>query len=100
MPKYPKLRKQFSLFKNETISKYDSIPLDYVMRIPRYLRAEKSNFDYHKYSKAENVVKNIVMRMLRSIREAKNRPSLKETIQEYVRKREAKDERARERIKD
>ena len=38
--------------------------------------------------------------MLKEIRAAKNRPSLKETIQEYVKKREAKDERARERIKE
>ena len=40
------------------------------------------------------------MRMLKEIRVAKNRPSLKETIQQYVKKRDEKDERARERIKD
>lgn len=98
--KYPKVKKAFYQFKTHTHSQLDSIPLDYIMRIPRYLREKNPEKDYHNMQRLENVVKNIVMKMLAQIKADKNRPSLKETIMEYVKKREAKDERVRERIKD
>ena len=48
----------------------------------------------------ENKLKNIVMRQLADIRMKKAQPSLKDTIAEFLKKKEAKDMRARGRIKE
>lgn len=48
----------------------------------------------------ENILKNVVIRRLTEIRAIKAKPSLKDMIAEYLRKKGEKDERARVRIKE
>jgi hypothetical protein len=47
----------------------------------------------------ENTLKNVVIRRLEEIRALKARPSLKDTIAVYLKKKAEKDERSRVRIK-
>ena len=48
----------------------------------------------------ENTLKNVVIRRLKEIRIFKERPSMKDMIDIYLRKKAEKDERARIRIKE
>ena len=68
--------------------------------MPKYLRAKEAGKDHVKCQYLENILKNLVMRMLAKIRIDKARPSLKDTIAEFLKKKEAKDARARGRIKE
>jgi hypothetical protein len=77
-----------------------SIPLDYIMVMPYYLKQKEPGKDHVETQRLENILKNLVMRNLQQIRIEKNKPSLKDTIAEFMRKKEEKDTRARGRIKE
>jgi hypothetical protein len=71
------------------------------MTIPKHLR--KEDMDMKAVANAqrlENILKNVVIRRLTEIRAIKAKPSLKDMIAEYLRKKGEKDERARVRIKE
>ena len=71
------------------------------MTMPKHLKYE--GMDVNKTLNAwrlENIVKNVVIRRLTEIRALKEKPSLKDMIAEYLRKKGEKDERARVRIKE
>lgn len=69
------------------------------MALPRHLR-EKQPDDFKKRLELENMLKNIVIRMLEKIREEKQKPSMKDMIQFYMLRQQEKDERARIRLKE
>lgn len=101
LPRYKELKKKFSQFQQATSIKNKDIPLDYIMKVPRYLRKkEPGGIINWKAIKLENAFKNLVMRILAKIRFEKSRPSLKEAVAEFMNKKDMKDERARGRIKE
>lgn len=99
--KHPDLNKRFQKFKQQTILKEKPFPLDYIMELPKHLKQEKHNTDnFSQRLKLENMVKNIVIRMLEKIRLEKSKPSLKDLVSQQMQKKHEKDERARIRIKE
>lgn len=76
-------------------------PLDYIMELPKHLKDKYKHMqDFSKRLELENKLKNIVIRMMVDIRAKKAKPSLKDMINQYLKKKAEKDERARIRIKE
>lgn len=76
-------------------------PLDYIMNVPRHLRDPKVSEQVQINAfRLENALKNVVIRRLTEIRAVKDKPSMKDWIDEYLKQRGEKDERSRVRIKD
>lgn len=99
--KHEDLNKKFQKFKQQTIMKEKPFPLDYIMELPKHLRDKTRHMmDFSKRLELENRLKNIVIRMLVDIRAKKAKPSLKDMINQYLKKKAEKDERARIRIKE
>ena len=72
------------------------------MALPKHLRSDEAEIMAHqsKFQKLENILKNVVIRRLTEIRAVKSKPSLKDMIGEYLKKKADKDDRARVRIKE
>jgi len=72
------------------------------MALPKNLNQDhKHVLEHHQRSqKLENILKNVVVRRLTEIRAIKSKPSLKDMIGEYLKKKADKDDRARVRIKE
>jgi len=71
------------------------------MNLPEDLRNTDLNQQSQQLAwKLENTFKNVVMRRLQEIRQLKARPSLKDKIMEIMKKKNEKDERARNKIKE
>jgi len=95
------LRKKFSEFRKNTIMQDKPYPLDYIMNVPKHLRNPKVEEGVQLNAwRLENALKNVVVRRLTEIREVKDKPSMKDWIDEYLKQRGEKDERSRVRIKD
>ena len=80
-----------------------TIPLDYIMTLPKHLIEDKPDFAPEKLQKAyrlENQFKNVAIRRLIEIRSEKSKPSLKDTISDYMKKQEEKAKEKRIRIKE
>lgn len=66
-----------------------SYPLDYIMKLPSHLN-KKIKLDPHQYErflKVENIVKNIVIRRFEEVKKVKSKPSLKDMVAEYLKKK-------------
>lgn len=101
LPRHKDLRKKFLTFKQKTIIQNKPFPLDYIMALPRHLKKNQQHSDdFEKAQRLENILKNVVIRRLTEIRALKSKPSLKDMISEYMKKKNEKDERARVRIKE
>jgi CRP-like cAMP-binding protein len=99
--KHEDLNKKFQKFKQQTIMREKPFPLDYIMELPKHLKDKTKHMtDFSKRLELENRLKNIVIRMLVDIRAKKAKPSLKDMINQYLKKKAEKDERARIRIKE
>ena len=99
--KHEDLNKKFHKFKQQTIMREKPFPLDYIMELPKHLKEKTKHMnDFSKRLELENRLKNIVIRMMVDIRAAKAKPSLKDMINQYLKKKAEKDERARIRIKE
>ena len=101
LPRHKELKK-FQSFKQKTIIQNKPFPLDYIMKLPRHLQKRK-DIDTKTYARSlllENVLKNLVIRRLTDIRKEKAKPSLKDLIGAYLKKKGEKDERSRIRIKE
>ena len=103
--RHPHLNTKFTNFVNRTISQVTKkqepkpYPLDYIMNTPSHLK-QPDNKDQEVADRLENILKNIVVRELTKIRAKKAKPTLKESVDEYLIKKGEKDERARIRIKE
>ena len=108
MSRHKDLLKVFKRFKNKTISLQKPFPLDYIMTIPRHLKNKdddgKHGVNGETYqqtsNRVENVLKNVVIRMVSQIRAIKQKPSLKVLIDDYMKKVSEKEKRATIRIKE
>lgn len=99
--KHDDLRKKFKKFRDQTIMREKPFPLDYIMELPKHLKDKyRHMIDFSKRLELENKLKNIVIRMMVEIRAKKAKPSLKDMINQYLKKKAEKDERARIRIKE
>lgn len=98
-PRHPILKKQFLTFQKETIEKNKHLILDYKMNLPKHLRKPNQELQF-KGLLMENTLKNIVMQKLSEIRAIRDKPSLKDMINDYIKKQQRKDERAAVRIKE
>ena len=60
-----------------------TFPLDYIMKIPKFLKksTKLSDYELRKSLRLENIFKNIVMRRITEIREEKAKPSLKDMVE-------------------
>ena len=98
--KHKMLNKKFMAFKKKTYVQSKPFPLDYIMELPRHLREEIKDREYFdKALRLENTLKNVTIRRIVEIRIHKAKPSLKDMIDTYLKKKAEKDERARKRIK-
>ena len=83
------------------MSEIKPYPLDYIMKLPKHLINHKiSNEQISQAQRLENTLKNVVIRRITEIRALKAKPSLKDMIDMYLKKKGEKDERARIRIKE
>ena len=95
------LRKKFNEYRKNTIMQDKPYPLDYIMNMPRHLRDHQVSEEVQLRAwRLENQLKNVVTRRLTEIRAVKDKPSMKDWIDEYLKQRGEKDERSRVRIKD
>ena len=77
-----------------------SIPLDYIMNLPKEIRNLKLSKDKQVQTwKLANINKNIVMRRIIEIKREKAKPGLKEAIQLTIRRKQEQDEKLRRRLK-
>lgn len=107
MSRHKELLKVFKKFRYKTTSLNKPFPLDYIMTIPKHLvknEEGKHGVNGETYqqtsNRVENVLKNVVIQQLSQIRAKKSKPSLKVLIDDYMKKQNQKDERARIRIKE
>lgn len=101
IPRHQILAKKFRQFKVRTMSEIKPYPLDYIMKLPKHLINHKiSNEQISQAQRLENTLKNVVIRRITEIRALKAKPSLKDMIDMYLKKKGEKDERARIRIKE
>ena len=95
------LRKKFSEFRKNTIMEDKPYPLDYIMNLPRHLRDHSISEEVQLRAwRLENQLKNVVIRRLAELKAVKDKPSMKDWIDEYLKQRGEKEERSRVRIKD
>ena len=100
-PRHPILKKQFLNFQKSTIAQEKTFILDYIMNLPKHLRREDQDQQKQTLAlKLENLLKNVVMQKLSEIRAVRDKPSLKDMINDYLKKQQKKDERAAVRIKE
>ena len=69
----------------DTIENQKHIILDYKMNLPRHLRSPQPEYQA-KALLMENTLKNMVMKKLSEIREIRDKPSLKDMINDYLKK--------------
>jgi len=94
------LNKQFLEFKENTIKQDKPYPLDYIMVMPKHKIKGKDTQHMAEVQRLENIVKNVVIRRLTEIRIIKAKPSLRDMIDAYMKKKGAKDSRALVRMKE
>jgi hypothetical protein len=83
------------------MSEIKPYPLDYIMNLPKHLIDKEISPDITlRAQRLENCLKNVVIRRITEIRVEKAKPSLKDMISMYMKKKGEKDERARIRIKE
>jgi hypothetical protein len=98
--KHRELKNKFLKYKQKTILSQKTFPLDYIMKLPGHLRDPSVDLEARARAfRLENILKNIVVQRLTDIRELKAKPSLKDMINDYLKRKADKDERARVRIK-
>jgi hypothetical protein len=101
LPRHQALAKKFRQFKVKTMSEIKPYPLDYIMNLPKHLIDKKVSPEVlARAQRLENSCKNVVIRRITEIRALKAKPSLKDMISMYMKKKGEKDERARIRIKE
>ena len=92
--KHEDLNKKFQRFKTLTMMKKKPFPLDYIMEQPSNVKEKFEKVkDYPIRLEMENKLKNIVIRELVEIRKKKAKPSLKDMIDTYLKKKSEKDQR-------
>ena len=84
-PRHSILKKQFLTFQKETIEKNKHLILDYKMNLPKHLRKANQELQFEGLL-MENTLKNIVMQKLSEIRAIRDKPSLKDMINDYIKK--------------
>lgn len=94
------MNKQFLEFKENTIKQDKPYPLDYIMVMPKHKIKGKDTQHMAEVQRLENIVKNVVIRRLTEIRIIKAKPSLRDMIDAYMKKKGAKDSRALVRMKE
>ena len=70
-------------FQNRILKQEKKFPLDYIMQVPKAIeRVDEEQ------AKRENVLKNVVMRIVIDIRERKKRPKLSDFLKVYKEKKD------------
>jgi hypothetical protein len=96
------LKKKFNIFKKKFLLNDKSIPLDYIMTLPKHLKGKDKEDDdrkVHAY-RLENQFKNVAIRRLEQIRTTKAKKTVKDSVSDYLKKLEEKNQRGRIRIKE
>lgn len=95
-------KKKFNIFKKKFIVNDSSIPLDYIMTLPKHLKGKDARDDERKVHayRLENQFKNVALRRLEQIRTTKAKKTVKDSVSDYLKKLEEKNQRGRIRIKE